>query len=614
MDIPLIPRKDIFGNPDKTNPQISPCGTRLAYISPVDGVLNIWIKDLEKDEARPITRDSDRGILEYFWSKDGRYIVYLQDQGGNENWRIYTVTTDTGEIRDLTPFDGVQARIIDINKAYPDQILIGLNRSHPELHDAYRLDLTTGELEMIARNQGNVIAWLADPEIKIRGAVMALHDGSYDLCVRDGGDDAEDEWRRLINWSHEDNINSEPLMFTRDGRGIYIIDSRFANAGRLVKIDIDGGEMEVLAEDDQYDVESVVIQPDSRQVQAVAIYGKRRRWMALDNSVAGDLKQIQKLNDGDLIFINRDDTDQKWLVAFEQDTGPIEYYLFNRKKKAAKHLFDHRPELRKYSLAPMEPISFQARDGLNIHGYITYPPGGEKRGLPMVINVHGGPWHRDFWGLSNEAQWLANRGYACLQVNFRGSSGYGKDFLNAGDKEWGRKMHHDLIDAVSWAIDQGLADRNKVAIMGGSYGGYAALVGATFTPDVFRCAVDVFGPSSLVTLIKSIPPYWKTMKATFYKRIGDPDKEEEFLKSRSPLYKVDDVKIPLLIAQGANDPRVTVIEAKQIVDAMKKKGLDLEYMEFADEGHGFLKPENRMKFYAAMEKFLARHLGGRYEE
>jgi len=372
--------------------------------------------------------------------------------------------------------------------------------------------------------------------------------------------------------------------------------------------------IEVIAEDSQYDISGVMIHPDTYEVQAVSFYRARNEWTVLDESIKGDFEAIAKLDQGDFFIYNRDNADDTWLVAFTKDNGSVPFYAFDRKRQKGTFLFDHQPDLNNYTLAPMKPISFTSRDGLTIYGYITHPPGKDRANLSMVLNVHGGPWGRDGWGYHPEAQWLANRGYACLQVNFRGSTGYGKEFLNAGNKEWGGKMHHDLVDAVNWAVEEGIADPKKVAIFGWSYGGYAALVGATFTPNLFCCAVDGVGISNLITWIKTVPPYWTILLAMLHKRVGNPDTEEEFLKSRSPLFKVNQIKIPILIAQGANDPRVKQAESEQIVEAMKKKGIEYEYMLFPDEGHGFVKPENRLKFYAAAEKFLAKHLGGRYEE
>ena len=340
----------------------------------------------------------------------------------------------------------------------------------------------------------------------------------------------------------------------------------------------------------------------------------RDHWTILDEAVREDLEIIRGLHRGDFFLLNRDHDDQIWMIGFTVDNGPVPYYSYNRKTKMAEFLFSNRPDLDQYELAQMEPVSFQSRDGLTIRGYLTLPSGAARSNLPMVLNVHGGPWHRDTWGYDAEAQWLANRGYACLQVNFRGSTGYGKHFLNAGDREWGGKMHEDLVDAVQWAVQQGLADPKRIAIYGGSYGGYASLVGATFTPDLFRCAVSIVGPSNLITFIKTIPPYWSSFLAVMHKRLGNPDTDADFLISRSPLHKVDQIRIPMLIAQGANDPRVKQAESEQIVQAMQSRGIPHEYLLFPDEGHGFVKPENRLKFYATAEKFLATHLGGRSED
>jgi dipeptidyl aminopeptidase/acylaminoacyl peptidase len=395
---------------------------------------------------------------------------------------------------------------------------------------------------------------------------------------------------------------------------MYLLDSRGANTARLVDLDLTTGATDVLAGDERYDVGDVLINPDTYEVEAVAIERARAEWTVLDESVREDFEFVERLNRGDFTVVSRDRADDKWLVAFTVDDGGASYYSYDRREKEGAHLFDARPDLAGYTLARMEPISFTTRDGLEIEGYLTPPPGAGRASLPIVLNVHGGPWGRNGWGYDPEAQWLANRGYACLQVNFRGSTGYGKKFLNAGNKEWGAKMHDDLVDAVKWAAEQGIADPERVAIYGGSYGGYAALVGAAFTPDLFRCAVDVVGPSNLITLIKTIPPYWSTLLATFQERVGNPETEEEFLKSRSPLFFVDRIKVPLLIAQGANDPRVKQAESEQIVAAMREKGIDHEYLLFEDEGHGFARPENRLKFYAAAERFLAKHLGGRVED
>lgn len=612
--VPLIPREILFGNPEMTQPLLSPDGERLAYIAPVNGVLNVWVgpvgADVGGEDFEPVTDDTERGIRLYFWAEDGRHLVYLQDEGGDENWRLYAVDPATKKTRDLTPFENVQARPLEKNKRFPDEILIELNRRDPQLHDVHRLNLATGDLELVAENPGNVAGWVADVEMRVRGAMTAQPDGGFGLMVRD---DEDSEWRDLLLWGPEDSLSSGPIGFSEDGARIFLKDSRGANAARLVRLELLTEEIEVLAEDPKYDVSGALVHPDTREVQAVAFTRARTEWTVLDDDIREDFAAIKTLYPGDFFVVSRDRADATWLVAFTADDGPVSYYSYDRASREGTHLFDDRPGLKGYTLAHMEPISFRTRDGLEIHGYLTLPPGAGREDLPMILNVHGGPWARDEWGYNPEAQWLANRGYACLQVNFRGSTGYGKAFLNAGDREWGAKMHDDLVDAVGWAVGEGVADPERVAIYGGSYGGYAALVGATFTPDLFRCAVDIVGPSNLITLIESIPPYWKPLVAIFTERVGNPETEREFLESRSPLFRVDEIKIPMLIAQGANDPRVKQAESEQIVAAMKEKGIDHEYLLFPDEGHGFARPENRLKFYAAAEGFLAKHLGGRAE-
>jgi dipeptidyl aminopeptidase/acylaminoacyl peptidase len=403
------------------------------------------------------------------------------------------------------------------------------------------------------------------------------------------------------------------LGFSADGASLLLTSSIDAETSRLVRMDLATGATEVLAEDPDADVSGVKVHPQTRQPQIVAMLKARAEYRVLDPDVADDLAAIRSLHPGDPTFQGSDDADQTWLVGFTNDSGAVPYFAYHRQTRSAQFLFEHQPELSRYQLAAMEPFSYPARDGLTIHGYATFPAGQDRKALPTVLVVHGGPWARDVWGYNPHAQWLANRGYLCLQVNFRGSTGYGKAFLNAGDREWGAKMQDDLTDAVAHAVSQGWADPANVAIFGGSYGGYAALAGAAFTPDVYCCAVDIVGPSNLITLIQTIPPYWVPTIALFHRRVGDPEKDHDFLWSRSPLSRADEIRIPLLIAQGANDPRVKQAESEQIVAALAKAGIEYDYMLFPDEGHGFAKPENRLKFYAAAEKFLARHLGGRSE-
>jgi dipeptidyl aminopeptidase/acylaminoacyl peptidase len=611
----LIPREILFGNPERLSPRLSPAGDRLAWIAPHRGVLNVWVAPMTAAEgadlaaAQVVTQDTDRGIRVFGWAHDNRHLLYLQDTGGDENWRLYDVDLDTMQRRDLTPFDGVQARIVAADRKFPDEILVGLNRGDPKLHDVYRLDLITGELTLEVPNPG-LIGWVADAQLVIRAAVKPRPDGGYVLMVRDG---PEAGWRPLLTIDGDDAPGTQLIAFSEDGTTLLATTSAGAATARLVRIGVATGAMEVLAEDPGADVAGVRLHPDTREPQIVILEKARSEYLALDPAVAGDLTAIRALHPVDPRFPGADDADATWLVAFTGDTGPMSYYAYDRATKTGRFLFEHKPELSRYQLAPMEPFQFTARDGLVIHGYLTFPPGVPRQGLPAVLNVHGGPQVRDEWGLDPRAQWFANRGYLCVQVNYRGSTGYGKGFVTAGDREWGGKMHDDLVDAVGYVTGEGWADPARVAIFGGSYGGYAALVGAAFTPEVFRCAIDLCGPSNLKTLIETIPPYWAPVVARLHRRVGDPAKDAGFMWSRSPLSRVRDIRIPLLIAQGANDPRVKQDESEQIVAALREAGIEHEYLLFEDEGHGLVKPENRLRFYAAAERFLAHHLGGRAE-
>lgn len=626
--VDLIPLEVLFGNPERLSPALSPDAAQLAWIAPLDGVLNVWVapatssvagagegsqgdpgtsRGVDFATARPITHDKDRGIRTYMWARDGRHILYLRDAGGDENWRLYDVDLVTGAERDLTPFENVQAHIIASHPSHPDDLLVGLNRDNPQLHDVYRLDLTTGELAKEVQNPG-FVGWLADSDLVVRAGMAPQEDGGFSLKVRSGG---AGDWETLMGVGPDDALSTQPLAFSQDGASLLMATSSGAENVRLVNVDLGDASLGVLAEEPKADVSDVRLHPVTRQPQVVTFMKDRAVHRALDPAVAEDLERAGALHHGDLFFSGGDDSDQHWLVGFTNDSGPVPYYAYNRKTGHGSFLFDHQPELAHYQLASMEPFQLTARDGLELHGYATFPVDAGREGLPTVLNVHGGPWARDTWGFDSSAQWLANRGYLCLQVNFRGSTGYGKSFINAGDRQWGAKMHDDLVDTVANAVGHGWSDPAKVAIFGGSYGGYAALVGAAFTPEVFCCAVDIVGPSNLKTLIETIPPYWAPIIAQFHRRLGDPAEEADFLWSRSPLSRARDIKVPLLIAQGANDPRVKQAESEQIVAALVEAGIDHEYMLFPDEGHGFAKPENRLKFFAAAEQFLARHLGGR---
>ncbi|MEQ9233345.1 S9 family peptidase [Coleofasciculus sp. E2-BRE-01] len=606
---PLIPRETLFGNPDRTRPQLSPDGKYLAYVAPDEkNVLQVWLRTVGEDDDQQLTADQKRGIRLYVWTYNPNQLIYLQDSDGDENFHLYLVNVQSKLVRDLTPFQGVKAQPIDLDPEFPDQVLVGMNLNDRQKFDVYRVNLNNGAVEFETDNPGNIVSWVADAQFQIRAAIAATPDGGSDLLFRETPDQS---FELLRHWGPDDEGSA--VTFSEDGKTLYITGSHDANAQRLIALDLASRQETVMAADEQYDIGGVVIHPTQRRIQAVSFYKDKVEWQILDESIADDFNAIAQIRDGEFAITNRTLADDTWLVGYATDDGPVYYYVYNREAKTHSLLFSNQPELETLQLASMQPISYQARDGLTIHGYLTTPVGIEAKNLPTVLLVHGGPWARDTWGYSPIVQWLANRGYAVLQVNFRGSTGYGKAFLNAGNREWAAKMHDDLIDAVNWIVDQGIADRNKVAIMGGSYGGYATLVGLAFTPDVFAAGVDIVGPSNLVTLMQSIPPYWAPMKAMFAHRLGDLDTEEEFLKARSPLFFIDRIQKPLLIGQGANDPRVKQAESEQIVEAMQKANKPVEYALYTDEGHGFARPENRLHFFAIAEEFLSKYLEGRFE-
>jgi len=616
---PLIERELIFGNPDKAGPAISPDGARLAYLAPVDGVLNVWVGPLDDPQAAtPVTQDSERGIRQYFWAKTSKQILYMQDKGGDENWRVYAVDLDSGEVKDLTPFENVAAQIEQVSYLHPEEILVGLNNRNPRLHDIHRINILTGESVLVEQNDEGYAGYITDDDYKVRFASKFTPTGGSLIFQKT----EQGSWEQFMEILPEDAMHTSPIGFDKSGRQLYMIDSRGRNTSALVTYDLDSGEQKVIAEDGRADLSDAMVHPTEKTIEAVAFTYERKEWQVKDESVKADLEYLQAVADGDLEVIGRTMDDNKWIVAYIMDSSPVRYYSYDRDAKEARFLFTNRSALEDAPLVSMHQVTIHSRDGMNLVSYYSLPIWSDEDGdgrpgepLPVVLNVHGGPWARDSWGPDPWHQWLTNRGYAVLSVNFRGSTGFGKKFTNAGDREWAAKMHDDLLDAVDWAVNEGIADADKVAIMGGSYGGYATLVGLTFTPDKFACGVDIVGPSNLITLLNSIPPYWAPIIDMFTTKVGDHRTEEgrAFLTERSPLTRVDAISKPLLIGQGANDPRVKQAEADQIVAAMKEKGIPVTYLLYPDEGHGFARPENRLSFYAVTEAFLAAHLGGRVE-
>lgn len=607
---PLIPRDVLFGNPEKAGVQISPDGQRLAYLAPDEkNVLQVWVRPVAGGDAKRVTSDEKRGVRQYFWAFDGKHLLYLQDKGGDENFHLYAADLATGTTRDLTPHDGVRVQGVDLDDKHPDAVIVGLNKRTKAAFDAHRITISTGADKLDTENPGLVLGWTTDKDFVVRAATAVnMKTGGYDVMVREK---PGAEWKTVKSYTNEEQ--GQAAGFGADANTLYVIGNDKSNTMRLTKLNLADGKEDVLAEDKEYDLSGAMIDNKRRIPLAVSVTKARTEWVVLDPSVKDDFAALAKVRRGDFSVGSQSLDQSKWVVAYVTDDGPVSYYLYDRAAKKADFLFVNNSKLEKAQLARTEPVSYKAADGLTIHGYLTTPVGVEAKKLPTVLLVHGGPWARDGWGYNPQVQFLANRGYAVMQVNFRGSTGYGKAFLNAGNREWAGKMHQDLIDAKAWLVTKGVADPAKVGIMGGSYGGYATLVGLTFTPDEFACGVDIVGPSNIVTLLKTVPPYWAPAKMMFDKRVGNLETEEAFLKERSPLFKVNYITRPLLIGQGKNDPRVKVAESDQIVEAMRKNGKAVEYVVYPDEGHGFARPENRLHFNAITEQFLSKHLGGRAE-
>jgi dipeptidyl aminopeptidase/acylaminoacyl peptidase len=608
---PVIPRDVLFGNPERSRPRLSPDGTRLAWIAPDQkNVLQVWVKTVGKDDNKVVTADKKRGIRQFQWAEDNRTLLYLQDNDGDENFHVYGVDLTSDNVRDYTPFQGVRAEVLAVNPDYPGEVLIDMNVRDRHLTDVHRLTLATGALVLDTENPGDVAGWSADAKLQVRAAQISTPDGGTEIRVRE---DVKSPWKTLLKVGPDEILEFED--FSADGRSAYLKSSVGADTARLVVRDVAAGSEKVLASSPDVDAGEVLIHPRTHVVQAVSFEAGRSSWKVVDHSIQADFDAIGRLHPGDFTVVNRTSADDAWLVAFTYDRGPITWYKWERAARTGSLLFSAQTKLEGLPLAERKPIVIKSRDGLKLNSYLTLPVGVAAKNLPMVLFVHGGPWGRDSWGYDPWAQWLANRGYAVLQVNYRASTGFGKSFLNAGNRQWGLKMHDDLIDAAKWAMAQGYADPKRIAVFGGSYGGYAALAAATMTPEFFACNVDIVGPSNLKTLIGSIPPYWKPIRSMFDVRMGNVDdpKDAELIRNASPLFRADKIVRPLLIGQGANDPRVNVKESEQIVAAIEKNKGSVTYVLYPDEGHGFARPENRIDFNARAEKFLGSCLGGRVE-
>ncbi|WP_304106982.1 S9 family peptidase [Mycolicibacterium bacteremicum] len=612
--------EEFFSPPERAGATISPDGTRIAYLAPWRNRLNIWVQDLDgASEPRCVTADETRSVYLYSWTHDSRHLLYMQDTGGDENWHLHRVDLDEpgSTAVDLTPFPNTRVSY-ELLKARPGKAIVQHNARNPELVDAYELDIATGELTLLAENPGNAIGWVTGPNGDLFTNTLTA-DGDVEISR---WDPATGSLRPIKVYDGRDYpLGIHPIAPTPDGTGIWLGSYDGTDRMRLVRLDVGTGtETEVDSHPD-FDLGAQIMLPSpfiiseqTGELIGARYYGERQVIHALDPDFAAVLDRLTGLSDGDLSAISCDDSGQRWVVSFQHDREPGVTYFYDRGTDESRLLFRPYPNLDPAALAPMTPVAFTARDGLDVHGYLTLPVGVQPRDLPMVLLVHGGPWARDVWSYQPDVQLLANRGYAVLQVNFRGSTGYGKAFTQAAIGEFAGKMHDDLIDAVDWAVKQGYADRDRVAIFGGSYGGYASLVGVTFTPDVFAAAIDYVGISSLLNFMKTLPNVGRRFLATnWHLYVGnpaDPAAEADML-ARSPITRVDQIRTPLLVVQGANDSRVVQAESDNMVAALRERGVEVEYMVKEDEGHGFVNPDNNIDMYHAVERFLAEHLGGR---
>ncbi len=604
---PLIPRQVLFGNPSRAGAMLSPDGTKLAFSAPVGGVMNVWLGPAgDISAAKPITHETDRPLRIFFFSPDGSRMLYMQDKGGSENFLLHGIDLASGKVTDYTPFKDTRVEIEAESPIVKDAILIGLNNRDPHWHDLYRLELASGKLTMLRKGDG-LAGFVVDFNLVPRLAQQVNPDGSYTILklLPDG------KTAKLLDIPFEDGLTTSIAGIPKGADFAYIIDSRGRDTAALEKIDLATGKETLIAADPRADIGGVLTDPMTGTVHAYAVEYLKTRWTPLDDTYRADIDFLDKTAQGQWSVISQTDDDRLWTVAIDKVTEPAAFYLYDRQKKQLTKLFTARPELEKYKLLPMEAFTFPARDGKLLTAYLTRPD--TKGPAPLVLAVHGGPWSRDSYGYDPEHQWLANRGYAVLSVNYRGSTGFGKAFIAAGDKQWGRAMEDDLLDGVSWVIQHGVTTADQVAITGGSYGGYATLAGLSMHPTTFACGVDIVGPSNLFTLLQTIPPYWKSGYEQMVQRMGDPSTAagRELLKAESPLTYADQIVRPLLIGQGANDPRVNKRESDQIVAAMRAKHVPVTYVLYPDEGHGFARPENRTSFNAIEEGFLAACLHGR---
>jgi len=605
----LIPLEDFFKNPESTGYDLSPDGAHIAFLKPWQKRLNVHVQKIGEEEVTRITSATERDIAGFIWANNER-IAYVQDTAGDENFRLYAVNIDGSGFQELTPFEKVRVGIVDELENDPEHMLIDMNKRDARVFDVYRININTGQMEMIAQNPGNITGWMTDHDGKLRIALTT--DGvNTGVLYRDT---EKDDFQTLVTTSFKDTFN--PLFFTFDNKNLYVASNIGRDKEAIYEYNVEKKEnIRLIYEHPEVDVNTLMKSDKRKKITGTYYYTEKLHYHFFDE----DREQLQaelerRLPGYEVRVYSMSKDETKVLVRTFSDRSLGAYYFLDRGTNEFLKLVDVSPWLNEDELCKMEPVSYTSRDGLTIHGYLTLPKGLKPKNLPAVINPHGGPWDRDTWGFLPDVQFLANRGYAVLQMNFRTSTGYGREFWEAGFKQNGLAIQDDITDGVKWLIDRGVADPERVGIYGGSYGGYCTLAGLAFTPDLYACGVDYVGISSFFTILEGIPPYWEPMREMFYEMVGHPEKDKELLERISPLFHADKIKAPLFVAQGANDPRVNKIESDQIVEAVKKRGVEVEYMVKDNEGHGFRNEENRFDFYRAMEKFLAKHLGGRAEE
>lgn len=607
-EIPLIPMRDFFRNPEKIGFSLSPNGEYWAFLQPWENRLNIHVQKIGEEKITRVTDATERDITGYLWASNNR-IVYAQDQAGDENFKLYAVDIDGSARKALTPFEEVKVGLVDDLKNNPDEMLMAMNKRDKRFFDVYRININNGDMEMLAENPGNIVGWLTDHEGKLR--VATTSDGvNTSILYRE---QETEPFRVIITTSFKETI--APLFFTYDNKYLYVSSNIGRDKQAIFKYDVDNAKfLEEIYEHPEVDV-SILLKSDKREkITGVAYHTDKRFYHFFDQEREELQKNLEKRLPGYEVVItdmSRDET--KVIARTYSDKSMGAYYFYNLSNDDFRKLVEVSPWLEEKYMADMQPIKYISRDGLTIHGYLTLPKGLTPNDLPVVINPHGGPWYRDYWGYNPEVQFLVNRGYAVLQMNFRGSTGYGRKFWEIGFKKWGKEMQDDITDGVKWLIEEGIADPKRVGIYGGSYGGYATLAGLAFTPDLYACGVDYVGVSNILSWFKAIPPYWEPLREMFYEMVGDPEKDKELLEAASPVFHVDKIMAPLFIAQGANDPRVPKAESDQMVEALKARGIEVPYMVKDNEGHGFANEENRFDFYRAMEEFLGKHLGGKVE-